>query len=354
MPNCSCLIYSSGMNLLALLLAINLTPETPGTQYKQPQMAALGDTVAVTFGAGNAVYFASSRDAGRTFSKPVRVAEDGKLALGRHRGPRVAMTGDAIVISAVVAEKGGGQDGDLVAWRSTDGGRTWSKGVRVSDVPAAAREGLHGMAAGKGIVFATWLDLRGQGTRLYGSISRDGGATWSKNRLVYESPDGRICECCHPSAKVAGDGKIYVMWRNALGGSRDMYLAVSTDGGETFRSEKLGEGTWPLNACPMDGGAVALDGSGGVLTVWRRNHSIYLSRPGRPEEEIGMGKDGVVAFGVGGKIYAAWSGRDGLQLKAPGADVITRPGAYVDLVTAGKGVVAAWEHDGVIVIEPLP
>jgi hypothetical protein len=55
---------------------------------------------------------------------------------------------------------------------------------------------------GNGLIFTTWLDLRAQGTRLYGSTSTDGGATWSPNALVYESPSGSVCECCHPSAAV--------------------------------------------------------------------------------------------------------------------------------------------------------
>ncbi len=44
-----------------------------------------------------------------------------------------------------------------------------------------------------------WLDLREKGTVLYASKSMDHGETWSKNILVYRSPDGSICECCHPS-----------------------------------------------------------------------------------------------------------------------------------------------------------
>src|SRR5258708_15602532 len=100
----------------------------------------------MTFGAGNAIYFASSADGGTTFSQPVKVGEDGKSPLGRHRGPRIAFAGKTIVISAVVGEKGGGADGDILAYRSTDNGKSWSKGVAVNHTRGAAREGLHSMA----------------------------------------------------------------------------------------------------------------------------------------------------------------------------------------------------------------
>ena len=45
------------------------------------------------------------------------------------------------------------------------------------------------------------------------------GAAWSKNALVYRSPAGNVCECCHPSVAfglrgwISGDGKTAsVVW----------------------------------------------------------------------------------------------------------------------------------------------
>src|SRR4051794_34261115 len=171
--------------ILTLLLAVHIAPDGPQLEYRQPQLAASADMVAATFGAGTGIYFSASRDGGATFSKPVKVAESPKLSLGRHRGPRVAITPSAIVISAVV-----GPEGDLMAWRSMDKGRTWSAGAAINDKPTSAREGLHAMVSGGGLVFATWLDDRSEGKRLYGSTSKDNGATWSKNVEVYRSPSG--------------------------------------------------------------------------------------------------------------------------------------------------------------------
>ena len=67
--------------LLSLLFAINIGPAGAGIEYRQPQLAATQQMVAVTFGAGTSVYFSSSRDQGRTFSAPVKVAEAPLLAL---------------------------------------------------------------------------------------------------------------------------------------------------------------------------------------------------------------------------------------------------------------------------------
>ena len=217
------------MLFFALLLAMRLTPEAPNVPLKQPQIAVSGKTVALAYGAGNVVYFARSEDGGKTFSKPIKVGEESRLALGRHRGPRIVFAGTSLVITAETHEAAG-KGGDLLAWSSADGGKHWTSPVRVNDVPTSAREGLHGTAAAvDGTVWVVWLDLRQKGMRLYGSLSKDAGKTWSANQLVYSSQDGHICECCHPTAFIGPRGELYAMWRNWLSGSRDMYYAVSTD-----------------------------------------------------------------------------------------------------------------------------
>ena len=92
---------------------------------------------------------------------------------------------------------------------------------------------------------------------------------------------------------------MWAMWRNWLGGSRDFYVASSSDGGATFQAaEKLGRGTWPLNACPMDGGGIISAGKNGVFTTWRREDRVFTARSGEAEVEIGAGKDPALAPNV--------------------------------------------------------
>ncbi len=324
-------------NLLHIALSIAAIQGPDGIAFRQPQLARDGQQVFLTMGAGNAVYFARSPNGGGTFHKPVRIADGGKLMLGRHRGPRIAAENGRIVVSAIV-------NGDLLSWRSPDQGATWSQPVRVNSVPQAAREGLHAMAAGAGLVAAVWLDLRQQGMRLYSAVSRDGGASWLENKLVYESPDGHICECCHPSVKVGPNGEIVAMWRNWLNGNRDMYLARSTDGGRTFaKAVKAGTGSWQLNACPMDGGDVALTGSGGSWTAFRRDTSIILAAPDGAETQLGTGKDPAMALGAKGAVIA-WTNAGIRIAHAPYREpVLLDPAGSYPHVVGGPDVVVAWE-----------
>ena len=343
------------MIFLPLFLAISLTPATPERPNKQPQLATDGAVVGLTYGSGNTIYFARSDDGGKTFSTPAVVSREGVISLGARRGPRIAFAEGAVVVSAIVGEKGRGADGDVLSWRSADGGKTWSPPVKVNDVPGSAREGLHAMSSDGKVLFATWLDLRSKGTRLYGSSSRDGGATWSKNVLVYESPSGSICECCHPSV-VVGAGRIAVMFRNQVQGARDMYVTTSTDGGKTFsEARKLGSGTWMLNACPMDGGGLLLHPKG-VMAAWRREKTVFLSVGDGAESEIGAGKDPVIAPLLRGPVVA-WTSPEGLALRMQGSEnttILDPRGTYATLLPVrGGGVLAAWESAGTIRVEPV-
>lgn len=349
---------------ILLALTIQIHPDSAETQYRQPQLAAAHGQVALTFGSTSAIYFSPSPDGGHSFAPPVKVSDVGALALGRHRGPRLVILEKALVISAVAGEKksedahahGLPENGNLLVWRSTDHGHTWTRGGTINDVPGAAREGLHSMTAdAKGRLFAVWLDLRDKGTRLYGSRSTDGGLTWSKNALVYESPEGTICQCCHPTALFDENGELWTMWRNSLAGSRDFYVTTSADSKTFANAHKLGTGTWKLNACPMDGGGFTVD-HGQVTSAWRRDDTVFLANNDQSETPIGKGKDVALAKTSRG-VFVAWSNGEALDLLKPGAAQpapLTPHGSFVNLVALPSGdALAAWETNGTIEVSVL-
>lgn len=335
--------------------------QTPGA--KAPTLCVADDgRVFVAFGAGDTLYGALSRDGGRSFGAERAIGAAGKLSLGMRRGPRVAWGDGALTVSAVWGAQGGGRDGDLLALRSVDGGGHWSEPARVNDVVGSAREGLHAMAAspdGKSLACA-WLDLRQKGTTVYASLSRDAGRSWSANALVYRSPDGTVCQCCHTSVAFARDGALLVLFRNVLRGDRDMYLCRSDDHGRTFGpAQKLGLGRWPLDACPMDGGMVGALPGGRVASVWRREGTVYACAAGSPEVRLEDGQQPWLAVGADGPWYAWLSGgRPGaLHLLAPRGRIVELARVANDPVLAaspnGKRVVAAWTGPDGIEAETL-
>jgi hypothetical protein len=331
------------MLFLAALLALHLPSVDGSAPNRQPQLAASGETAVVAFGSGDTIWLARSTDSGRSFAPPVKVATLPKMSLGRHRGPRVAIVGNsghgAIVVSAIAS--------DLMVWRSEDGGKTWSVPVVVNDTPTAAREGLHAMAAdSEGNLAMAWLDDRtAPGKKLFGAFSSDGGKTWSRNRVLYASPERTICECCHPSLVALGHGEFAVMWRNAVGGSRDMYAMRLRDGAPVGAAVKQGTGTWKLDACPMDGGGL-VSRNGELASAWRREHEIYLAEPGK-ETKLGPGMD--VALGANAEgLFAVWTSEGAVEMYAAGKrSRVAEKGTFPAIVRGGDGgMIVAWEENG--------
>lgn len=252
----------------------------------------------LVYGNGDSILYSYSPDKGKSFSSPSIIAILPKLAASHMRGPQIAATSNGLVVTAC------NDMGNIFSF-TKDGSENWSQAVRINDVDTVAKENLMALSADSNTAFAVWLDLRDGHNRIYGAKSTDGGKSWSKNLLVYASPDTTVCECCKPSVAVKGSN-VYLMFRNWLNGNRDLYLIQSSDGGNSFgQAQKLGYGSWALNGCPMDGGGLAVKENGNVETVWNRKGIIYACEPGKEERKLGEGKNCTMAS-VNGKNVYAW------------------------------------------------
>ena len=341
--------------MISILLALLVTASATSTTFPgaQPQLAAVGSDLYVTFGRGDRLSVARSTDGGASFAAPVTLPGGGTLSLGMHRGPRMAGTARSLLVSAVIGKKGGGADGDVVLFRSADRGATWTTPTTINDIPGSAREGLHAMGAGpSGLVVVAWLDLRQGGTRLYAAVSRDHGVTWAEDVLVYASPGGAICECCHPSIAISATGELAFMFRNNVDGNRDMYVTRSTDGRTFSPAVKLGTNSWLLDACPMDGGALTFEGRD-VVATWRRENDVYLSTSTDPELRVARGRDPVVAQ-AGKHRDLVWTSADGVNLRQGQlATAVLGPGRFPSLLALPTATVVAWEHQGQVIVQRL-
>ena len=266
----------------------------------------------------------------------------------------MAVAESAVVIAAVGKDPG---LGNVLAWRSVDQGKSWKNApAPLNSEGNSAREGLHALAAGpKDAIFCAWLDLRNNRMEIYGSRSDDAGATWEHDQIVYRAPEKSVCNCCHPSVAFAPDGTLYVMLRNDVNGSRDMYFTRSQDGGKTFApAEKLGKKTWKIAACPdgrgLDGNrqrrraGLGLDaGFRGLPGTTRRAGGGPLAPASSPGQRVGhKGRSLVWLERRPGPVRA---------LIDRSAKVILLDNAANDPVVAsgagGRGmVVAAWEKPG--------
>lgn len=329
--------------ILLATAAANAAGRTEIPHAAQPQLCAASDgRVWLAYGQGDAVFVARSDDGGATFGAANKVAAPAKLALGMRRGPRIAAHGDRVTVTVSGEE--------LVAFSSMDGGKTWSQAVTINEVPASAREGLHDLGcASDGGLFVTWLDMRNGAMELWGAASSDGGRSWSKNEQVYRSSDKSICECCHPTALFDAEGNLAVMWRNAVDGSRDMWMTTRAKGAAQFTpARKLGDGTWKLNACPMDGGKIIALGAGKFASVWQRAGEVFFTPANGPEVLLGKGKQPVAVANGASPLILWQEGNDLVLTRAPGAPAskVASDSRFAVVVTlpGQRGTVLAYEQ----------
>lgn len=293
----------------------------------------------VVYGLGDSIMYTSSSDNGQSFSSPSLVAVLPKLFSFAMRGPQVAVNNTGVVVTACNTE------GNIFSYCKDNG--TWKPGARINDADTIAKEGLMALAADGQNAFAIWLDLRGnKRNKIYGAESDDGGKSWSKNIMVYTSPDTGVCPCCKPSVAMKGKN-VYVMFRNWLNGNRDLYLIESNNNGNSFlTAQKLGTGSWKLNACPMDGGALAVNKKGKVETIWKREGDIFTAHPGDPEVKIGEGRSCTISTVNNKNVYAWSDNQKVICMKAGGEKKIVGNGSLPVLKALDdEHAICVWEND---------
>lgn len=132
--------------------------------------------------------------------------------------------------------------------RSTDGGRSFSPAITISDRPGSPKDSVGAdegttLAVGHdGTVYVAWSDSTG----VWLDRSRDGGRTFGRDVLVARTPDivfgvpGVARANGYPSLRIdPRSGRLYVLWVDVRRGSPEPFLATSDDGGTTWSAPRL-------------------------------------------------------------------------------------------------------------------
>ena len=116
---------------------------------------------------------------------------------------------------------------------------------------------------------------------------------------------------------------------------------------------QLGKEHWKLNACPMDGGMLAIDAKGLITTVWRRDREIFTAtNDGSDERLIGVGEQPWITPTKDGPVAVWTTRRDGeLLMKnlsnehVDSIAKIARDAVVVAEPVQGKTVFVFWEQN---------
>ncbi len=129
-----------------------------------------------------------------------------------------------------------------------------------------------------------------------------------------------------------------------------MYLTSSSDMRTFSPATKLGEGAWMINACPMDGGMLAVTSKGAVETIWRREGTVFTGGLAGPEQPLGDGRQPWIAMGASGRCLAWQNGRD-IIFATPGSNPkrVSQQGNDPVIASSPNGmlVIGAWTESGI-------
>jgi hypothetical protein len=201
----------------------------------------------------SAIWFARSRDGGRSFQPPFRISDDtgdAKDGDGTLEGavPSVGPNGEVYVVWA-------GPRG-LSFDRSSDGGWTFGTDTMIStltggwDIPVPGVERHNGMPVtavdlspgpNRGTLYVNFIDERNGDTDVFLLASRDGGRTWAAPVRVNDDPKG-AAQMFTWMAVDPTDGAINIVFHDRRGLSGTMTgvtLARSVDGGKTFVNHRV-------------------------------------------------------------------------------------------------------------------
>jgi hypothetical protein len=157
------------MRIIVIIIACSvLSLSCSGPEKRQAEsrlLAPFGDqpsaisdkdnNIFVVYGNKESIYFSHSTDQGDTFSEPSLVAELKGLYLGYSSGPRIAITKDYTVVTAM------SKKGNYFAWSKSNGEDNWSEPIQVNDVDGSAGEVLGDLTATPdGKLYAVWIDTR--------------------------------------------------------------------------------------------------------------------------------------------------------------------------------------------------
>ena len=198
----------------------------------------------------------SSSNGGDSFAPPVPLTEPGASVSSHGENSPSVLFGNAREMYVLWEQETEGEDTDLMFASSLDLCHRFDPPFPVTDKEVPSRNGFSSLSvAPNGDIYASWLDDRGLegtgGTSVYMAKSTDLGESFGRNIRVAQ----KVCDCCRPPVAFGNEGEVFVSWRHIFPGSiRDMVVATSRDGGETFDPPvRVAEDNWEIKGCPHSG-----------------------------------------------------------------------------------------------------
>ncbi|MCC6697053.1 MAG: exo-alpha-sialidase [Candidatus Hydrogenedentes bacterium] len=254
------------------------------------------DSLGGTVGEDQDILVSRSTDGGLLWSAPAALNMNAGTDTGNDQAPQVRTDSEGTWVTVWYSDdslgEAIGEDLDILASHSTDGGLSWSTPAPLnSNAAADTGADLHPVISTDrdGTWVAVWQStdalggIVGTDADILVSRSTDGGTTWTASAALNSNASTDSAIDRYPSVTTDGLGNWIAVWESwdslggTIGGDADILVSRSTDGGSTWTPASA------LNAyAATDAGhdydpEIAADGQGNWAVVWFSSDSLGAS-----------------------------------------------------------------------------
>lgn len=190
-------------------------------------------------------------------------------------------------------------DYDVRVAMSANNGSEWSDSFIPHTDGIAAEHGFVTMLPiSDQRTFITWLDGRNTKVEGEESHGGHGAGPMSLRAAIFDKNgntleewelDDRVCDCCQTTAAQTDEGIVVIYRDRSKNEIRDMSVVRLVDG-EWTQPKPLMVELWEMPACPVNGPSVTAKGNN-VAVAW------FMAKGGTPEVKLAFSKDGGANFG---------------------------------------------------------
>lgn len=203
---------------------------------------------------------------------------------------------------------------------SNDGGISWSAPITPHTDTSATEHGFVSLWSDGNSLGAAWLDGRRYNKEGHDASNEMTVQSTTIDRNGKRGPevllDGRACDCCQTAVTVTAKGPVIAYRDRSPDEIRDIYVVRRVNGKWTDPAP-VSRDNWKINACPVNGPAIASQGSK-VALAW------FTAASDSPRVKLAFSADAGATFGAAVRIdNGAPAGRVDAMLLTDGSALVS-------------------------------
>jgi len=271
----------------------------------------------------------SSNDQGINFSKSINVnTELQQIGTSGDAKPKIAIGPEGNIYVTWTQTLSKPYTGYIWFAKSKDRGKTFELPQIVHQDKSEITHRFDAINVNKdGRIFVAWVDKRDlekaklqkkekeyKGAALYYAVSENFGESFKIERKIVDSS----CECCRIALTNDSKGNTIAMWRQLYdGGIRDHAIA-KIDMNDNIVVNRATFGAWKIDACPHHGPAISRGGDWGYHMAWfdggdkaglfygRIDGDAWVSSPAKRFGNANFQAGHPSLLSINEKVYLAW------------------------------------------------